>query len=83
MRSANPFAPLTMTKKHIILNAFNENCVGHINHGLWTHPRDRTTEYNTIEYWTDMARTLERGLFDGILSPTSWVCMTFIRAIST
>jgi FMN-dependent oxidoreductase (nitrilotriacetate monooxygenase family) len=55
-----------MTKKHIILNAFNENCVGHINHGLWTHPRDRTTEYNTIEYWTDMARTLERGLFDGI-----------------
>jgi len=53
-------------KKHIILNAFNENCVGHINHGLWTHPRDRTTEYNTIEYWTGMARTLERGLFDGI-----------------
>ncbi len=53
-------------KKQIILNAFNENCVGHINHGLWTHPRDRTTEYNTLEYWTDMARTLERGLFDGI-----------------
>lgn len=53
-------------KKQIILNAFNENCVGHINHGLWTHPRDRTTEYNTIEYWTGMARTLERGLFDGI-----------------
>ena len=55
-----------MTQKHILLNAFNENCVGHINHGLWTHPRDRTTDYNTIEYWTGMARTLERGLFDGI-----------------
>ncbi len=53
-------------KKQLILNAFNENCVGHINHGLWTHPRDRTTEYNTLEYWIDMARTLERGLFDGI-----------------
>lgn len=53
-------------KKQLILNAFNENCVGHINHGLWTHPRDRTTEYNTLEYWTGMARTLERGLFDGI-----------------
>ena len=52
--------------KHIILNAFNENCVGHINHGLWTHPRDHTTQYNTIEFWTGMARTLERGLFDGI-----------------
>jgi FMN-dependent oxidoreductase (nitrilotriacetate monooxygenase family) len=42
------------------------NCVGHINHGLWTHPRDRSTEYNTLEYWTDLAKTLERGLFDGL-----------------
>lgn len=55
-----------MTNKHIILNAFNENCVGHINHGLWTHPRDRSSEYNTLSFWTDMARTLERGLFDGM-----------------
>ena len=55
-----------MTNKHLILNAFNENCVGHINHGLWTHPRDRSSEYNTLSFWTDMARTLERGLFDGM-----------------
>jgi len=55
-----------MTQKHILLNAFNMNCVGHINHGLWTHPRDRSTEYNTLEYWIDLARTLERGLFDGV-----------------
>ena len=54
------------TKKQIILNAFNMNCVGHINHGLWTHPRDRSVEYNTLPYWTDLARTLERGLFDGL-----------------
>lgn len=53
-------------KKQILLNAFNMNCVGHINHGLWTHPRDRSSEYNTIAYWTDQARLLERGLFDGI-----------------
>ncbi|MDP9928029.1 LLM class flavin-dependent oxidoreductase [Variovorax paradoxus] len=53
-------------KKEILLNAFNMNCVGHINHGLWTHPRDRSLEYNTLEYWTDMARTLERGFFDGL-----------------
>jgi FMN-dependent oxidoreductase (nitrilotriacetate monooxygenase family) len=55
-----------MANKTILLNAFNMNCVGHINHGLWTHPRDRSTEYNTIEYWTQQARTLERGLFDGL-----------------
>ncbi|THT99949.1 LLM class flavin-dependent oxidoreductase [Lampropedia puyangensis] len=53
-------------QKHIHVNAFNMNCVGHIHHGLWTHPRDRSTEYNTLKYWTDIARTLEKGLFDGL-----------------
>ncbi|BEP48252.1 MULTISPECIES: LLM class flavin-dependent oxidoreductase [Variovorax] len=57
---------MAQKKKEILLNAFNMNCVGHINHGLWTHPRDRSLEYNTLEYWTSIARTLERGLFDGL-----------------
>lgn len=55
-----------MQKKQILLNAFSMNSVGHINHGLWTHPRDQSTSYNTLPYWTELARTLERGLFDGI-----------------
>ncbi len=58
-------APET-TKKKILLNAFNMNCVGHINHGLWTHPRDNSTQYKTLEYWTELAQLLERGLFDGL-----------------
>ncbi|RZK82727.1 MAG: LLM class flavin-dependent oxidoreductase, partial [Methylobacterium sp.] len=53
-------------RKQIRLNAFNMNCVGHINHGLWTHPRDRSAAYNTLRYWTDQAKLLERGLFDGL-----------------
>jgi FMN-dependent oxidoreductase (nitrilotriacetate monooxygenase family) len=53
-------------KKKILLNAFNMNCVGHINHGLWTHPRDDSTRYRSLSYWTDLARLLERGLFDSI-----------------
>ncbi|MFT4185264.1 MAG: LLM class flavin-dependent oxidoreductase [Rhizobium sp.] len=53
-------------KKQILLNAFNMNSVGHINHGLWAHPRDRSREYRTLDYWTSLAKTLERGLFDGI-----------------
>ena len=57
---------MTKTNKPILLNAFNMNCVGHINHGLWTHPRDRSTDYRHLPYWTDLARTLERGLFDGL-----------------
>jgi long-chain alkane monooxygenase len=27
---------------------------------MWTHPRDRSTEYNTIRYWQDLARLAER-----------------------
>lgn len=57
---------MAQPRKQILLNAFNMNCVGHINHGLWTHPRDRSTDYRRLPYWTDLARTLERGLFDGL-----------------
>ncbi|MFR0715638.1 LLM class flavin-dependent oxidoreductase [Enterobacterales bacterium BD_CKDN230030183-1A_HGKHYDSX7] len=52
--------------REILLNAFNMNCIGHINHGLWTHPRDTSTQYKTLAYWTDLAQLLERGLFDGL-----------------
>jgi FMN-dependent oxidoreductase (nitrilotriacetate monooxygenase family) len=55
-----------MSKKKILLNAFNMNCIGHINHGFWTHPRDTSTQYKTLDYWTDLAKLLERGLFDGL-----------------
>ncbi|MFC6166043.1 LLM class flavin-dependent oxidoreductase [Acinetobacter terrestris] len=52
--------------KKILLNAFDMNCVGHINHGLWTHPRDESHRFNELSYWTDLAQTLEQGLFDGL-----------------
>jgi long-chain alkane monooxygenase len=55
-----------MSKKKILLNAFNMNCIGHINHGFWTHPRDTSTRYKTLGYWTNLAQLLERGLFDGL-----------------
>src|SRR6516164_5067833 len=52
--------------KEIRLNAFAMNCVAHQSPGLWTHPRDRTAEYNRLPYWLDLAKTLERGRFDGL-----------------
>ena len=52
--------------KQIRLNAFAMNCVSHINHGLWTHPRDQSHRYTDIDYWTELAQTLERGKFDGL-----------------
>ena len=52
--------------KEILLNAFDMNTVGHIQHGMWRHPRDQSHRYSELSYWTDLAKTLERGLFDGI-----------------
>src|ERR1700752_2006047 len=62
-------------QKQIRLNAFAMNCVAHQSPGLWTHPRDRTTEYNRLPYWLDLAKTLERGRFDGLfLADVLGVC---------
>ncbi|KAJ8134108.1 hypothetical protein OY671_012678, partial [Metschnikowia pulcherrima] len=52
-------------KKQVRLNAFAMNCVAHQSPGLWTHPRDRTLDYNRSSYWIDSAKTSERGRFDG------------------
>jgi FMN-dependent oxidoreductase (nitrilotriacetate monooxygenase family) len=52
--------------KEIRLNAFEMNCVGHQSPGLWAHPRDRSASYTDLAYWTGLAKTLERGRFDGI-----------------
>jgi long-chain alkane monooxygenase len=52
--------------KQIRLNAFDMNCVVHQSPGLWTHPDDRADSYNTLDYWTGLARLLERGKFDAL-----------------
>lgn len=52
--------------KPILFNAFDMNCVGHIQQGLWAHPRDQSKRYTDLSYWMDYARRLEAGLFDGI-----------------
>lgn len=52
--------------RELLINAFHMNCIGHQSPGLWTHPRDTSRHYNTLAYWTDLAKTLERGLIDGI-----------------
>jgi long-chain alkane monooxygenase len=52
--------------KQIRLNAFEMNCVAHQSPGLWRHPRDRSRDYRRLNSWIELARTLERGLFDGL-----------------
>lgn len=52
--------------KTIRFNAFEMNCIAHQSPGLWRHPLDRSTEYKDLNYWTDLAKILERGKFDGV-----------------
>jgi FMN-dependent oxidoreductase (nitrilotriacetate monooxygenase family) len=50
----------------MLLNAFDMACPGHIQQGMWTHPRDNSRNYASLGHWVDLARRLERGLFDGL-----------------
>ncbi|MCM6772610.1 LLM class flavin-dependent oxidoreductase [Nocardia sp. CDC159] len=52
--------------RRIRFNAFDMNCVAHQSPGLWRHPDDRSHRYKELSYWTELARLLERGRFDGI-----------------
>ncbi|OZI34650.1 5,10-methylene tetrahydromethanopterin reductase [Bordetella genomosp. 10] len=52
--------------RQIRINAFALAAPSHLSPGLWRHPRDRSSEYNTLRYWTDLASIAERGKFDGI-----------------
>jgi long-chain alkane monooxygenase len=55
-----------MTKKRMYLNAFEMSTAGFQSHALWRHPDDNTPGYKDIEYWTHLAKVLEKGRFDGV-----------------
>jgi len=50
----------------IRFNAFDMNCVAHQSPGLWKHPDDQSWRYKDLTYWTELAKLLERGRFDGL-----------------
>lgn len=54
------------TRKQIRLNAFTMCSPAHYSPGLWRHPRNKILEYNSLSYWTELAKILENGLFDAI-----------------
>lgn len=54
-----------MTRR-IRFNAFDMNCVVHQSPGLWRHPSDTSSRYTDLDYWIGLAKTLEKGIFDGI-----------------
>lgn len=54
------------TAKTISVNGFAIFSPVHLSPGLWRHPHDRSLAFDTLDYWTDVARTLEAGRFDAI-----------------
>ena len=55
-----------MSDDHVHLNLFTMNAVEHVTVGSWRYPGDQSTRYGDREYWTEVARTAERGGFDGV-----------------
>ncbi|WP_454915955.1 LLM class flavin-dependent oxidoreductase [Xanthobacter sediminis] len=52
--------------RQIRLNGFIGFSPVHLSPGLWAHPRSRGVDYNSLDYWVDLARLLERGKFDAL-----------------
>jgi FMN-dependent oxidoreductase (nitrilotriacetate monooxygenase family) len=57
---------LDRPKKRIRLNGFKQSTVSHSAVGLWRHPNSQAQRYTDLDYWTETARTLERGRFDAL-----------------
>ncbi|WP_179702690.1 LLM class flavin-dependent oxidoreductase [Leifsonia naganoensis] len=51
-------------RQRMIFNAFNIFSVSHHDQGMWAWPGSKQLDYNSIDYWADIARLLERGRFD-------------------
>ena len=53
--------------KQMHLNAFTQCSVCHHSKGQWKNPLDGSSlGYKDINYWVDLAKTLERGCFDSL-----------------
>ena len=55
-----------MARQEIALNAFTMNTLGHLSPGMWCHDTDQTRRYVDLDYWVDLAQTLERAMFDAV-----------------
>jgi hypothetical protein len=54
-------------KKRIHLNGFDMFTVSHLSFGQWRNPKDRSkTKRRDLSYWTDLAKTLEKGEFTAL-----------------
>ncbi|MBU5266945.1 LLM class flavin-dependent oxidoreductase [Virgibacillus proomii] len=52
--------------KQIHLNGFIQNSPSPHSIGLWKHDKDLGRKHNTLSYWTEVAKILEKGKFDAL-----------------
>jgi hypothetical protein len=52
--------------KRLSFNAFVMNTASHIQHGQWRRPDARQHDFNDVDVWIDLARTLEGAKFDAM-----------------
>lgn len=50
--------------KKIHLGVFEVNAINHLTQGIWSHPEQNRVNYNSVDYWINIAKILERGKFD-------------------
>ena len=56
----------TAAKKEISVNAFFSNSPGQNWIGLWSAPGSQALRYTSLDYWIEIAKIAEGGLFDSI-----------------
>lgn len=55
-----------IAQRPLHLAAFVMNTTSHIIQGTWRRPSARQADFNDLDHWVDLAKTLERGRFDAI-----------------
>ncbi|GAA3725257.1 FMN-dependent oxidoreductase (nitrilotriacetate monooxygenase family) [Spinactinospora alkalitolerans] len=55
-----------MSQQRMRLFAFDFHGPAHLSAGLWRHQDDQGARYTDVRYWTEYAKLLEEGRFDGL-----------------
>ncbi|MBA8823999.1 FMN-dependent oxidoreductase (nitrilotriacetate monooxygenase family) [Saccharopolyspora lacisalsi] len=55
-----------MLSRRMRLFAFDFQGPAHLSAGLWRHEKDQSARYKDVHYWTEYAKLLEQGRFDGV-----------------
>lgn len=53
-------------RKRLIFNCFTMNVASHIYHGTWRHPLSKKSNFDDLDTWKDLTKTVEKGCFDAL-----------------